>query len=292
MRGAALLAAAVLAAGTAWPVIKFALAQATPVWFAASRAGLSALAAFALLAALGNLRLPSRGDLPIIASIGCLQLAAFFTFTHLGLNLLPAGRSAVLAYTTTLWVVPLAGPFLGEWPRGWQLAGVALGLGGVAVLLAPALGDVAGAGGIAGHLYLLAAALAWALAILHSRFHRWRLTPLQVLPWQMLLASCLLFPLAAAMEQAGGIAPVVSALLPLAYVGLVAGPVITWAATSASSLLPATAASLGFLATPVIGAALSTLWLGEALSLDFLLGGALVLAGAALAVVAAGRKRG
>ncbi|MCK6453745.1 MAG: DMT family transporter [Alphaproteobacteria bacterium] len=290
-KAAGLLALAVLAAGSAWPVMKHGLADATPVWFAAGRAALSAVAAFVLLAALGRLRRPARADLPIILSIGGLQLCAFFTLTHLGLKLLPAGRSVVLAYTTTLWIVPLAGPLIGEWPRRRQLMGVLLGLCGVAVLLAPAAGSSSGrdarsAEALLGHVYLIGAALAWALAILHSRFHRWHLTPLQVMPWQMLFAFVLLLPLAFTIEPAGFIAPTARALLPLAYVGLFAGPVITWAATSAASLIPAVASSLGFLATPVVGVAISALWLGEPIGLDLVTGGALVLAGASVATVA------
>ena len=70
-----------------------------------------------------------------------------------------------------------------------------------AVLLAPAAGTPngfrsAGAHALLGHLYLIGAALAWALAILHSRGHRWHLSPLQVMPWQMLFAFVLLVPLA------------------------------------------------------------------------------------------------
>jgi len=291
-RATALLALAVLAAGSAWPAMKHGLADATPVWFATGRAAVSAAAAFALLAALGRLRFPSRADLPIILSIGGLQLCAFFTLTHLGLDLLPAGRSVVLAYTTTLWVVPLAGPLLGEWPRRRQLAGVALGLAGVTVLLAPAADTLdgrigTGEGALLGHLYLIGAALAWALAILHSRGHRWHLSPLQVMPWQMLFASALLLPLAFIIEPAGGIAPTARALVPLAYIGLFAGLAITWAATSVARLLPAVASSLGFLATPIVGVAISALWLGEAIGVDLVAGGVLVLAGATIAILAA-----
>lgn len=281
-----LLSLAVLAAGSAWPVMKYGLAAATPVWFATGRAAISAAAAFALLAALGRLRRPTRADLPIILSIGGLQLCAFFTLTHFGLALLPAGRSVVLAYTTTLWVVPLAGPLLGEWPRRGQIVGVVLGLGGVAVLLSPATGD----GGLLGHVYLLGAALAWALAILHSRFHRWHLSPLQLLPWQMLFAAMLLLLLALVLEPAGGIARSARALLPLAYLGLFAGLAITWAATSVATLIPAVASSLSFLATPVVGIAISSLWLGESIGLDLIAGGVMVLLGATLAILA-GRSK-
>ena len=64
--------------------------------------------AFVLLAFLGRLRWPARGDWPIVLSVGALQLASFFALTNLGMQSLPAGRSSVLAYTASLWVVPLS----------------------------------------------------------------------------------------------------------------------------------------------------------------------------------------
>lgn len=291
LKAASILALGVLAAGSAWPAIKHGLAEATPVWYAAGRAGISAATGFAVLAALGQLRRPSRADLPIVVSVGGLQLCLFFTLINLGLALLPAGRSVILAYTTTLWVVPLTGPLLGEWPRARQLAGVALGFAGIAVLVMPAVAPVgtADAGALAGYLFLLGAALCWALAILHSRGHRWNLTPLQVMPWQMLFAAVLLVPVALALEPGGYIAPTARALWPLAYLGMIAGPVITWSSTSVARLVPAVAVSLGYLMTPVMGVAISALFLGEPVGPDLAVGGLLVLAGAAVAI-AAGRR--
>src|SRR3977135_2275458 len=61
-------------------------------------------ASFLLLPWLGQLRLPSRRDIPIILSVGLFQLTFFFTLANIGLFYLPAGRSAVLAYTTALWL--------------------------------------------------------------------------------------------------------------------------------------------------------------------------------------------
>lgn len=300
MRAILLLALGVVASAVSWPAMKYGLsAGATPVWYAAGRAGLATIVGFALLAALGRLERPTRADLPIILSVGLLQLTAFFALINLGTALLPAGRSVILAYTTTLWVVPLAGPAIGEWPQRRQLAGVLIGLGGVALLLWPAFapgggatGGVAGGGevgGALGYLYLLGAALVWALAILHARRHRWRLSPLQVMPWQMLVAALLLPPLALLVEPQGGVTASAHALLPLAFLGLVAGPTITWTLTSVAKLLPAVAASLGFLLTPVLGVALSAWWLGEGVGPDLVAGGLLVVAGAAVAI-AAGRR--
>ena len=104
--------------GLSWPIIKIGLEAASPLWFAAARATLSAATAFALLAGLGRLAWPPRADWPIVLSVGALQLACFFAFSNLGLQSLPAGRSSVLAYTAILWVVPLS-LLVGE-KVGWR----------------------------------------------------------------------------------------------------------------------------------------------------------------------------
>ena len=94
------LAAAVVLFGLTWPAMKVGLEAGSPLWLAAGRATLSALTAFALMAALGRLSWPHREDRPVVLSIGGLQLTSFFALANLGVQSLPAGRSGVLAYTT------------------------------------------------------------------------------------------------------------------------------------------------------------------------------------------------
>lgn len=272
----ALLGLAILLFASVWPVMKVGLADSTPVWFAAGRAGLSALAGFLLVAAMGRLRVPGRKDWPIVLTIGGLQLGAYFGVCLIALEHLPAGRSALLGYTTPIWILPLAWPLLGERPRRRDVLGLAVGLAGIAVLVGPSMLDPAL---LAGHALMLIGSGMWAAAILHTRRHRWHLTPLELLPWQMGLATLLLIPFALWHEPQGGIGFTPMALLPLAYVGLLAGPVASWASLSAARALPASMTSLGFLLTPVLGVAISALWLGEAIGLDMLIGGALILAG-------------
>lgn len=288
-RALALLALAVVCFATAWPVAKVGLEAATPIWFAAGRAGLGALSAFFLLALLGRLRLPSRRDLPIVLSIGVLQLSAFFALTNIGLSFVPAGRSIVLAYTTTLWLVPLA-LLVGERVGAWRAAGVVVGLAGVVVLCNPRALDWSDREVIAGNASLVLAALVWALAIFHARRHAWRLSPFELLPWQFLVASLLLTLAALILEPQGGIAGRRASVLALGYIGIVAGPVATWAATSVARALPTLTTSLGFLAVPVLGMLLSALWLGEAISPALAGGALLILLG--VAAVAIGTARG
>jgi drug/metabolite transporter (DMT)-like permease len=281
------LGAVIVLFGVAWPVLKIGIeGGATPLWFAAGRAGISAAVSFAFLLALGRLRRPRRADLPIILSVGILQLSCFFALSNLGLRLIPAGRSAVLAYTTSLWLVPLAA-LGGERVDGRRILGALLGLAGLTVLVDP-LSITPSSEVLLGHGYLLLAALAWAIAIFHARRHAWRLGPLEALPWQMLVAAVLLTILAAWREPEGHIAPSPPALLSLAYLGVLAGPVATTAAVTVARTLPTLVSSIGFLGTPVLGVTLSTLWLGERLSLDLVAGGLLVLVG--IAVVATGRR--
>jgi drug/metabolite transporter (DMT)-like permease len=282
-----LLGLAIILFGTAWPAMKIGLAGATPIWFAAARAILGAAVSFVLLACLGRLRRPSRADLPIVLSIGLFQMTFFFALANLGLRHLPAGRSAVLAYTTALWLVPLA-LLAGEAVPKRRWFGVAMGLLGIVVLAEPLAQDWRDSGVVAGHALLLLAALSWALAIFHARRHVWHLTPLQVLPWQMLLAAVLLSVMAGLFEPWGRIDGAWSVIVSLLYLGIAAGPVASWAAMSVARALPTVVTSLGFLGVPAIGLVISTIWMGEPVTPSLILGSLLI--GLGLVVVMTARQ--
>jgi drug/metabolite transporter (DMT)-like permease len=279
----ALLALVVALFGTAWPAMKTGLLDATPVWYAAARAYLSAATAFALLAILGKLALPRRADWPIVLSVGTGQLAGFFMLVNLGLGMVPAGRGSVLAYTTSIWLVPIGILALGERLDRWRAAGLVLGLAGMAVLFNPAALDWSDGAVLLGNLSLLGAALTWSIAILHARTYRWpRLSPLQVVPWQMSWAALLLTVFAAIVEPEGRIGLSTTSLIPLAYISIVVGPVATWAAMSVSRALPTIVSSLGFLAVPAVGILSSALVLGEPVTWSLATGAGLIIGGAAL----------
>jgi drug/metabolite transporter (DMT)-like permease len=279
--GLAQLAGSVIMLGCAWPVTKVAVDQgAGPLWFALGRAGFSGLAAAAVLAATGRLRIPGRADLPALLAVGLLQLAAFFALVHAAVALVPAGRTAVLSNTTTVWIVPLSLLVLREPipPRRWLAA--ILGLLGVVMLVGPWSIDWHAPGVLLGHLLLLAAAGSFALAIVIVRRAPPRLSMLQLLPWCFGLATLALLPLALA-HPPGHWPP--GALAAIALIGFVAGPVGTWCVMQASATLPAMVASLGFLATPATGLLLAAVWLHETLDAGLLIGSALILAGVAAA---------
>src|SRR5258707_7600312 len=122
--------------GLSWPMIKIGLQAASPLWFAAARATLSATTAFALLAALGRLKWPPRTDWPIVLSVGALQLACFFAFSNLGMQSLPAGHTSVLAHTASRLGVALS-LLIGAKVGSGAVVGGLVGVGRIVVLADP-----------------------------------------------------------------------------------------------------------------------------------------------------------
>jgi drug/metabolite transporter (DMT)-like permease len=273
----------VLIFGAAFPVLKWGLTGgATPVWFAAWRAIMSAGVALAVVLAMQGLAWPSRADLAPILGIGLFQIAGFFLLLYAALTLVPAGTASVLSYTTALWLVPISALWLRERLTGKRLLAVALGLAGILAIANPATLDTTQPGQLLGVGLLLAAALSWAIAIAMLRAARAKLSTVQMLPFAFAVASLVLLPLALLLEPEGGLSRESAPVIALLAVGLL-GPVATWAASEVSRDLPAVVSSLGFLGTPVLGLLLSVVVLGEPLTLGLALGAALVVAGVAVA---------
>jgi drug/metabolite transporter (DMT)-like permease len=272
----------VLAWGLVWPVNKVVLASLSPLWLLALRSAIATLALFAIAAARGRLARPPRADLPVVVSIALLHMVGFGVLATSGLQLVPTGRSVVLAYTTPLWVAPGAALFLGERLTPRRLAGIVVGLVGLGVLFNPIAFDWTDRRAVLGNGAVLLGALLWAASILHIRGHRWQSTPFDLAPWEMLLATLLVTPLAVVAD--GPPPPAWSAreLALLLYAGVPGTAVAYWATAMASRALPAVTTSLGLLATPVLSVVVAALWLREAITLSLVAAIALILGGVAL----------
>ncbi len=284
-----LLVALVVVWGANWPVMTIGLEHIQPLWFAALRLGMGMVCFVAVLLPRGRLRLPCRADLPVVASIGLLQMAVFMALVNTALQWVPPGRSAILAYTTPLWVAPIAAVFLGERLTRARLAGVALGLAGVAALFNPFGFDWGDRRALLGNGLLLAAALVWAVTIVHVRGHVWRVPPLELAPWQMAIG---LVPLVVAAWMVEGPPHGDSSpefLAVVAYNGPLATAFAFWAAVTVNRMLPAVTVSLAFLCVPAFGLLASAATTGERLTATNLAGLALIVAG--VAVVARGGRR-
>jgi drug/metabolite transporter (DMT)-like permease len=282
----------VFAWGLTWPVNKIILATVPPLWAVAIRTAIGALALLVLALATGRLLRPPSADLPVLLSVTLLHMVGFTALSSIGLELVPAGRSAVLAYTTPLWVLPGASVFLGERLTPRRVVGVIVGLAGLIVLFNPMALDWSRRAIVLGNAAILVAALLWAGAILHIRGHSWRSTPFDLLPWQMLLATLILVPLAWIESGPPAFTWTPSLAALFAYAGLPGSALAYWASAMAGRRLPAVTMSLGLLATPVVSVAVATLWLGERPGVSLLLAVLLILGGVALGTTPSASERG
>jgi drug/metabolite transporter (DMT)-like permease len=271
--------AAILLWGANWPVMKAGLAHVTPLWFSALRFAAGAACLFALQVLRGRFHRPRRADLPLIASIGLLQMAGFTAFGMLAMTVLPAGRSAILSYTTPVWVAPLAILLFRERVTKGRLVGIALGILGVAVLVSPSAIAWSDPVVLGANALLLLAAACWAFCILHLRHGRPTAGSTALAPWQMLLAAALLAVAAGHWEGSFTGDGTTGFWLAMLFVGPVATAFCFVMVNTASTRLPATSMSVSMLAVPLTGLLLSVLLLGERIDLSLALGTACIAIG-------------
>ena len=195
-----LLALAIIVLGGNWPVMKTGLQYVSPLWFSALRFATGCACLFALQLLTGKCRLPTKRDFPLIASVGLVQMMMFTALGSVAMQSVDAGRSAVLGYTTPLWVMPVAVFVLGERLTRRQTIGTLVGLAGVLVMLNPMAIDWQDSNVVAGNMLLLFCSLCWAMAILHVRHYKGDSSAYELAPWQMLTATLPLFFMARHIE--------------------------------------------------------------------------------------------
>jgi len=280
-----LFATIILVWGINWTVTKNLVANVSPLWTSAIRTLVATVALLGLLVFLRKLIIPKRGDLPVIAAIGICHMVAFTALMTAGLKYVPAGRAIVLGYTTPLWVAPGAWFLLKEALPKMRALGVLIGLAGLALMFNPLTFDWSDGRAVYGNILLLLSALAWSVSILYVRAHKWIATPFQLVFWETLLASTILLALAFWFEGRPHFVWTRQVVLGFGYSGLISTALGFWAMAVVNRSVPATVTSLGILATPVVGIASSTFFLGERIDLSLILATSTILAGIALGTV-------
>jgi drug/metabolite transporter (DMT)-like permease len=210
------------------------------------------------------------------------RLTTVFLLVFTGLQLVPAGRSSVVVWTTSLWTVPIAALFLGERMTGRRWVGLALGITGVVVLFEPWSFDWAQSDVAIGHGLLILAAIVNAATAVHIRGHRWTMTPLGAAPWQLVGAAIIMVTLGLVVDGL----PVIEWTPQLVWVVLYQGVLATGVAFLAQIVilrnLAAVSTNLTLMAVPVVGVASSAILLGEDVTTTLALGLMLVILGVAL----------
>ena len=222
----------------------------------------------------GSMRV-TRRELAGCALVGCLLPGANAVLFFAEQNV-PTGLASLLIASVPLWVVLLR-LWGRERLRPRTLAGVAVGFAGVAVLLRPSGG--ATLGGIA--LCVLSAVM-WSIGSVASARLTMPRDSFAATAWEMLIGGFVMLPWG--IVESGGISPSLGSSLSWAYlvtIGSVVGyTAYTWLLANA----PLATVSTYAYVNPVVAILLGVLFRNEQLTVQILVGAAIVVAAVAVVV--------
>lgn len=264
--GRTLLPVAVLAIvwGANWPILKLGVTEMAPLSFRSYTLAFAGLGLLALARASGeSIRVP-RKLWPIVALLAFFNITAWNGLVLFGVRELPAGRSAILAYTMPVWATLVALLVLHE-PIGPRKAiGLLLGTAGMLVLLGDDLANF-GRRPLAA-LLILGAAISWACGTVLLRKYQPPIAQNTLSGWLM-IAGWVPLALAAPLLDAQWLAeiPTLSwtAWFAILYNIFMAGTIAHWAWFTLARTVPVAVSSLASLPVPVVGVFGGMLVLGE-----------------------------
>jgi len=279
-----LLAALSLFWGLNWPGMKIILEEMTVWWFRAACLLVGGSILMTLSALSGNRVRLRRRELGPVAFCGSFAILGWMVCSAYGISLMPAGRASIIAFTMPLWATLAAAPVLGEPVTARKLAGLALGIAGLGVLIGHDLLILERAP--LGALFMLLAAISWAIGTVLVKRIAWELPTLSNVAWQLLLSAVPVTAVALLSEPLPEPASLSwPAIAALVYLFLFPMSFCQWAYFKVVGLLPASVAAIGTLAIPIIGVYSSHLVLGEPVGAPEILALLLVLAALVLVLL-------
>jgi len=276
------LAALTLAWGFNWTALKVALTEVPPWTFRTLCLGLGSGVLFLALRAGGQSLAVPRGQWGRLALLALINITAWNMLIAFGIAMIPSGRAAILAYTMPVWAIPLSMWLLDERLTRRRLAGLALGMAGLALLLVESFAGLGAAP--LGSLLVIAAAASWALGTVLQK----RLKPAMPLGaytgWIMLLGGVPILAGTLVFEEPWTLQGVTLwPALGVVYNIFVSFAFAHWAWIKIATSVPVSVFSISMLVIPVVGVLSGVVFLGERPALAEIV--ALVLVLAALATV-------
>ena len=206
-RGWGVLIALSVLWGGSFFFVEVAITGLPPLTVVALRVGLAAAVLWGIVAAFGRL-VPRRLSIwAAFLAMGLLNNVIPFSLIVWGQTHITSGLASIFNATTPLFTVLVAGTLLtDERPSAMKLGGVAVGFGGVVVMIGPGVLmdlDVTGGGWILlAQAAVLAAALSYAFAgVFGRRFRAMGIDPIVTAAGQVTGSSLVMFPLALLVDR-------------------------------------------------------------------------------------------
>lgn len=248
--------------GSNWPIMKIGLRE-IPVWtFRTLCLFLGGFGVLCLAKTNGLILTIPRLELRPLILVSLLNITGWHLCSAYGLIYMEAGRAVIIGYTMPVWASILSSFILGERLTLARLIGLFLGIAGLLILIGPDI-KVLGSAPL-GAIFMLGAAVTWAGGTVFLKYFHWTM-PITVLTgWQLILGgipviigALILEPMTVLLQVSWQVA------LAMVYIILIGNIFCFWAWVKVVNLFPASVASIGTLAIPVIGVFSSALVLGE-----------------------------
>jgi drug/metabolite transporter (DMT)-like permease len=258
-----------------WPLMRLALAHSKPIVFVSLRMAGSIAILAPILAVLRRPLLPVPTERLALFWVGLFQVTGFLVFSIIGLAIVAPGRAIVLAYTMPLWAVPLGLGWSREMPSQSKLAGVTVGFAGLILFMNPALVDWADLRQVAGNLFLLLAAICWAVgSCLYGR-RLWRSSFWAQTFWQLAVGAVMIVAPAVFLEPDWSVQWTPGFVAILAYNWIVTTALGYFLWNKVLAVMSPVVAGQVLTLTPISGFLLSALIFGGAITPDIM--GAILL---------------
>jgi len=257
-----LLAALSLFWGINWPGMKIVLLELPVWWFRSMSVSAGAFGLLMIAWATSGTVLVARAEIRPLLICAVFNIVGWHLFTGYGVSLMPAGRASIIAFTMPVWAALLSNIVLGEPMTRYKIAGLALGVAGLAVLIGPDLVVLQEAP--FGALFMLGAAISWAIGTVLFKKFEWTSPVGVIVGWQLLVGAAVITPGALMLEPVPDLTGLSDrAIIALIYLFVLPMVFCQWAYFKVVRLFPAAIAAIGTLAVPVLGVLSSAVILGE-----------------------------
>jgi drug/metabolite transporter (DMT)-like permease len=250
--------------GCNWPVLKMGVGELSPLTFRSLTLPFAALGMLLVARLSGDsIRVP-RAWWSRILLLAFFNIAGWNAFVLFGVQQLPAGRSAIIAYTMPIWAMLISFAVLHEPLNRRKIVGLVLGMLGMATLLGEDIRQIRSAP--TGALLILVAAILWAIGTVLLRKWKPPIAQNTMSGWMMLL-GCLPLAIAAPFFETRPWSHLLhlsgTAWFAILYNIFLAGTVAHWAWFTLARTLPVAISSMSSLPVPVVGVISGMIILGE-----------------------------
>jgi drug/metabolite transporter (DMT)-like permease len=274
--------------GLNWIATAFALKEVPPWSLRFVTTGIGAAALIVAIRLSGRALKVPAGAFKHIALAGFFNVAVFNICAAFAQLSGATSRTIMITYSMPIWSAVGAWLVLGDRLDRVRLLALALCVGGLTMLLWPLFADDIPRSAF----FALGSAFGWTFATIYLKWVDLGVDPLANAAWQLVIGTAFIGAGMVLLEGAPHVWPLTGkTIASIAFIGLIGSGLAQFLWWSIVDKLPTATAAIGALLVPVVGITASVAILGERLTVNDVLGFAMIFAAAACVLLQPGIRR-